>query len=93
MVVEPDYSDVNSKENCRIMFKLTVDPNGNVLDAQTITVNTTTTDEVLLSDLKQRLIREAKYEPFDQNENRSITITLRIKNDDHNNQQPQPSLP
>ena len=93
MIVTPDFSNMKSSEDCTIVLRLTIDPDGNVIEALNVLTRTTTTDKALIEDLQQRVLKEAKFEPTDQKGNTIVSRSFKFRNDDLNSPQPQPSLP
>jgi hypothetical protein len=53
--------DLDYDQVVKFAFKLTVDANGNVLKADVIMGQTSTTDQVLINKVKNAVIRQVKY--------------------------------
>lgn len=80
LIKKPDFSALSSEESCKIVFRVIVDENGEIIGIPVvIRSSTTTSDEVLIKKASALVKSQAKYNPFKKGAgNTEETILIRI---------------
>jgi hypothetical protein len=79
-LIDPKVDNINSDANHKIVLRVKIDEDGNVISTQN-TSRTTTTDQTLISEVREATKNQAKYKkkPGAGIEEAFITITIRAK--------------
>lgn len=80
LIKKPDFSALSSEEFCKIVFRVIVDQNGEIIGIPAvIRSSTTTSDEVLIKKASALVKSQAKYNPLKKGAgNTEETILIRI---------------
>jgi hypothetical protein len=78
-ISSPSDDGIDANENCKVVFMVTYNAAGNVINAQSVPSACTTTDNNVISQAKQVILRNLKFAPLDGAPDVKVRYTLNIK--------------
>jgi hypothetical protein len=78
-ISSPTDDGIESSEDCKVVFMIVYNAAGNVISAQSVPSACTTTDNNVISQAKQAILRSLKFAPLDGAPDVKVRYTLNIK--------------